>query len=231
MGPLATALLLLLLRTSLSSPLEDPPSEPEESVREARHLPPAILSHFVDKIADHLHDQVGNTNRDRKVNEVVVKEVVNNHHHHHAVKEVVNNHHHHHEVVKEVVREEVPSRRCTTELQEVEEVLYGEEEVEECVSRNVTECHSEPVRRCEDVVKEQCREEEEEQCVEEPEERCLTRWRLEERREEGEECGECGWRGECCQRVVRKVLARVPFLSCNLYSRRRCRSVPVTRCR
>ena len=111
---------------------------------------------------------------------------------------------------------------CRTTVEEVEEVIYGEVKVRECRTSNETECHTEPVQECEQRLVEQCTSGEQEECREEPEERCVTRWRVEEHEEQERERG---------VQVVRQVVARVPFLSCSLTSRRRCRTVPVTRCR
>lgn len=111
---------------------------------------------------------------------------------------------------------------CRTTVEEVEEVIYGQVKVRECRTSNETECHTEPVQQCEQRLVEQCSRGEQEECREEPEERCVTRWRVEEHEEQERERG---------VQVVRQVVARVPFLSCSLTSRRRCRTVPVTRCR
>lgn len=111
---------------------------------------------------------------------------------------------------------------CRTTVEEVEEVIYGEVKVRECRTSDETECHTEPVQECEQRLVEQCISGEQEECREEPQERCVTRWRVEEHEEQEREEG---------VQVVRQVVARVPFLSCSLTSRRRCRTVPVTRCR
>ena len=111
---------------------------------------------------------------------------------------------------------------CRTTVEEVEEVIYGEVKVRECRTRNQTECHTEPVQQCEQRLVEQCTSGEQEECREEPQERCVTRWRVEEHQEKEREGG---------VQVVRQVVARVPFLSCSLTSRSRCRTVPFTRCR
>ena len=111
---------------------------------------------------------------------------------------------------------------CRTTVEEVEEVIYGEVKVRECRTSNITECHTEPVQKCEQRLVEQCASGEQEECREDPEERCVTRWRVEEHQEREKDQG---------VQVVRQVVARVPFLSCSLTSRRRCRTVPVTRCR
>ena len=137
---------------------------------------------------------------------------------------------------------------CRVEFIVVETVQYSEVMTTECRVKNITKCQVKPIEECRDILKDVCKQVEREKCRERLEEECSTEYRTQRSQESVRECNKkCGYRWEesenggkiwvvdrssCkCEDVTRDTVAKIPFLSCSLVSRKECRNVPVEECR
>ena len=148
------------------------------------------------------------------------------------------------DTVEEVVVAE--DRSCRLEYVVVETVHYSEVMTTECRSHNLTSCHTQPYEECHDQLRDECHQRVREECHDKLEEECHTQYRTEHSQEAVRECDrKCQYRWEgtdedkrwvvdtatcICEDITRDTVARVPYLTCSLVSRKECEDVPVREC-
>jgi hypothetical protein len=136
---------------------------------------------------------------------------------------------------------------CMVKYVVVESVHYSEVMTKECRSHNLTSCHTEPYEECHDQLREECHQSVREECHDKLEEECYTQYRTEHSQEAVRECDrKCQYRWEgtdkdkrwvvdtatcICEDITRETVARVPYLNCNLVSRKECEDIPVRECK